>query len=85
MAILDSVVIVVLEVTERSSKRSRQTHLLSHLQVVPTVLILPTSLEVVLSEEGSVQGQCILGVVEREHQVVEETQPESRSSYRLFA
>jgi hypothetical protein len=55
------------------------------MQVVPTVLILPPSIKAVLSKEGSIQGQCILGFVEREHQVAEAPQPESRLRNRLLA
>lgn len=78
MVVLDSPAVAVLEVIKGALKRSCQTHLLKTMQVVPTVLILPPSIKAVLSEEGSIQRQCILGFVEREHQVAEAAQPESR-------
>jgi len=77
MVVLDSPAVAVLEAIKGSLKRSCQTHLLKTMQVVPIVLILPPSIEAVLSK-GSIQRQCILGFVERKHQVAEAAQSESR-------
>ena len=77
MVVLDSPAVAVLEAIKGALKRSCQTHLLKTMQVVPAVLILPPSSKAVLSKEGF-QGQCILGFVEREHQVAEAAQPKSR-------
>ena len=85
LALLDPAAASVLETTKGLAERSRQIDLLSLMQVVPAVFILPLTLQVVLLEEGPVQRQCILGAIEGELKIVEAAQSQSCTSHRLSA